>query len=98
MVIIAGIISIVCTILCIILFFKIWGMCNDVSDIRYYLHNMNKPQAHEVQQETPQGTETIETTQQIVSPQKDDSNHTILLIVSIGIVIWIVILCIVATL
>lgn len=37
-----AILAIIWSILSIILFFKIWGMTNDVSEIRYYLISQNK--------------------------------------------------------
>ena len=37
-----AILAIVWSILCIILFFKIWGMTNDISEIRNYLVSQNK--------------------------------------------------------
>lgn len=33
-----SVVAVVWSILCIILFFKIWGMCNNISAIRDILH------------------------------------------------------------
>lgn len=93
--VILSIIGFIFSILSIVLFFKVWGLCDDTEEMKYLMIKVVK--LLEEQQKEENAETTVVASEKKVAPKEDETNYTGVIIGAIAIMIVMgIILCVVA--
>ncbi|MBO7264931.1 MAG: hypothetical protein J6U91_01715 [Alistipes sp.] len=93
--VILSIIGFIFSILSIVLFFKVWGLCDDTEEMKYLMIKVVKLLEEQQKEENAETTEVA--SEKKVAPKEDETNYTGVIIGAISIMIVMgIILCVVA--